>query len=150
MTQEFDARAVLCADELARQVIEHARDLLNDALPRYFPETLSGDESPDMVFGFERAITRALIEYVDAWYKGNRTATPFLTWRNATGDDVLCTCGNTVDSDGFHPCDGRGNEVEPTPALWPLPLIICGRCRAVYLQNVDALGEGAVLIGAYV
>jgi len=44
-------------------------------------------------------------------------------------------CGNTVDSDGFLPCDEDGREIEPTPELWTKPLYVCGGCGNVYSKN---------------
>lgn len=43
-----------------------------------------------------------------------------------------CTCGNTVDKDGFYPCNLDGEEVEPDEN-WS-GLYVCSRCG-----NVDYL-----------
>lgn len=90
-------------------------------------------------------------EAIDAYRWRARAPIPRMTWRNEHGDDVVCTCGNEVTSDGFDPCDARGLPVQPTAKEWPLTLVRCNRCSAVYHQppTVPARDAGAVITGEY-
>lgn len=45
-------------------------------------------------------------------------------------DDFTCTCGNQSSSNGFHPCDKEGREVEPLPS-WDC-FYLCGGCSQIY------------------
>lgn len=45
-------------------------------------------------------------------------------------DDFECACGNTVDEEGFFPCDLDGNEVEPDES-WE-DNYICSKCNQIY------------------
>jgi len=51
-------------------------------------------------------------------------------------DDVdawICICGNAPASDGFYPCDDKGNEIEPT-AAWN-GIYVCLRCGRIIEQG---------------
>lgn len=50
-----------------------------------------------------------------------------------TEDNLVCRCGNTVDNEGFYPCDAQGNEVTPLPN-WG-NLVICARCGLIFDQS---------------
>lgn len=46
--------------------------------------------------------------------------------------DLECKCGNTTASDGFVPCDDKGNEIEPTvDSNWD-GKYVCQRCGAIH------------------
>ena len=45
-------------------------------------------------------------------------------------DEFECECGNTVTDSGFHPCDAKGEEREPTDG-WE-GHYVCGQCSQVY------------------
>ena len=52
---------------------------------------------------------------------------------NKYGEFDECECGNSPDTDGFHPCDDEGVNVEPDATwgdLWSLNR--CDRCGAIY------------------
>ena len=53
-----------------------------------------------------------------------------------------CLCGNVASSEGFHPCDVRGDSMEPEPG-WE-DLYRCDRCGRIILQawNGEAAGIG--------
>ena len=48
-------------------------------------------------------------------------------------DAWVCICGNTPDSDGFFPCDAKGNEVEPVEG-WK-ELYVCANCGRIIHQS---------------
>jgi hypothetical protein len=76
---------------------------------------------------------------------------PTLTYRNDYGDDIVCSCGNEPHMDGFSSVTVRGAqvvEVEPTLAEWPVPLIQCRTCDAVFLDAERARMAGRVIYGA--
>ena len=46
--------------------------------------------------------------------------------------DLECKCGNNTASDGFVPCDDKGNEIEPTvDSNWD-GKYVCQRCGAIH------------------
>jgi len=52
---------------------------------------------------------------------------------NKYGEFDECHCGNSPDTDGFHPCNDEGVNVEPDATwgdLWSLNK--CDRCGAIY------------------
>jgi hypothetical protein len=67
----------------------------------------------------------------------------------ATADDWwVCECGNNPGSGGFSPCDRAGNEVEPTPELWPESLCMCRDCGLVInTETVDLTAHTVDIIG---
>jgi hypothetical protein len=46
-------------------------------------------------------------------------------------NNFICKCGNTVSSDGFYPCNEKGEYIEPTPE-WE-GYYKCERCEQIYL-----------------
>ena len=55
-------------------------------------------------------------------------------------DAWVCVCGNTPTSQGFYPCDDKGNEVEPL-ADWP-GLYFCDRCgRIIDAKTLEVVGQ---------
>lgn len=58
---------------------------------------------------------------------------------NAFGEDWHCVCGNTEISDGFHPCNAVGEEIEPDED-W-LELVVCGRCGEMYTHDGIVYGK---------
>jgi hypothetical protein len=52
----------------------------------------------------------------------------------------ICICGNTPSSDGFYPCDEKGNEMEPV-AGWN-DLYVCARCgRIIHQRSLEVVGQ---------
>jgi hypothetical protein len=52
--------------------------------------------------------------------------------RDATGEFLVCDCGNDVMSDGFYPVEPHsGLLVEPTPLEWDGVSWQCGKCKVV-------------------
>jgi len=50
---------------------------------------------------------------------------------NTFTDDFTCDCGNQRNIDGFHPCDKKGNIMEPDKdSIWDHDYW-CGRCGVV-------------------
>ncbi len=49
--------------------------------------------------------------------------------------DLKCKCGNTTASDGFVPCDTKGNEIEPTAENNWNGLYVCQRCGEIHNIN---------------
>jgi hypothetical protein len=47
----------------------------------------------------------------------------------------ICRCGNVPEEDGFYPCDGAGNLVEPTPEEWTTNWYVCARCGVMVDQH---------------
>ncbi|AZV43681.1 hypothetical protein BAOM_3072 [Peribacillus asahii] len=48
-------------------------------------------------------------------------------------DDFTCKCGNDVMDSGFHPCDKKGNEIEPA-TTWE-GYYKCAKCDKIYLDE---------------
>ena len=144
-TQTSDLRTIATRIASATdEVTDATRDALSDTLGRVFPEATHGDESPEMANAFSLAISTATRDFIESWVRIN--VPPTLTWRNDHGDDVVCSCGNEVHTDGFQPCDDQGAEVEPLRKSWLISLVKCGRCLAIFHQP-DGLRAGSVLIG---
>lgn len=59
----------------------------------------------------------------------------FITAPNTDPDAWRCICGNTTFSDGFFPCDERGNEMEPTIGSGWTDLYVCTRCGRIIKQD---------------
>jgi hypothetical protein len=52
----------------------------------------------------------------------------------------VCICKNTLDADGFFPCDKEGNEMEPV-AGWD-DLYVCARCgRIIKQKTLEVVGR---------
>ena len=53
------------------------------------------------------------------------------------GDDTawICLCGNTPHTDGFSPCDTKGQEMEPAAGSSWAGLYLCQRCGRVIEQT---------------
>lgn len=47
--------------------------------------------------------------------------------------DIHCDCGNTPCSEGFYPCNRKGQYVEPTPG-WE-GYYKCDRCGQLFLYE---------------
>jgi hypothetical protein len=54
-------------------------------------------------------------------------------------DAWRCICGNTPTSDGFFPCDEKGNEMEPTIGSGWTDLYVCARCSRIIRQDTLAV-----------
>ena len=55
-------------------------------------------------------------------------------------DAWICVCGNMPTSDGFYPCDEKGNEMEPVQG-WG-GLYVCARCgRIIDQRSLDVVGR---------
>jgi len=55
-------------------------------------------------------------------------------------DAWLCICGNRPDTDGFYPCDRKGNEMEPVQG-WE-DLYVCARCgRIIKQESLEVVGQ---------
>jgi hypothetical protein len=55
-------------------------------------------------------------------------------------DAWVCVCGNTPDSDGFYPCDAKGDEMEPVEG-WD-GLYVCADCgRIIHQETLAILGQ---------
>lgn len=53
-----------------------------------------------------------------------------------------CICGNTPGSDGFFPCNQRGDEIEPTIASGWVYLYVCARCGRIIKQaTLEVVGR---------
>jgi hypothetical protein len=52
----------------------------------------------------------------------------------------VCLCGNDPTSDGFYPCDEKGNEIE-TGRDWN-KLYVCARCgRIIQQDSLEIVGQ---------
>jgi hypothetical protein len=57
-------------------------------------------------------------------------------------DCWICACGNTVNTNGFFPCDATGKLVDPTPDEWPDDLVLCDACgRIAKQQTGEVVGQ---------
>jgi hypothetical protein len=50
---------------------------------------------------------------------------------SGTPEDWHCLCGNTALASSFHPCNGEGTEVEPTPEEWTTNWYVCEQCGRI-------------------
>ncbi len=57
----------------------------------------------------------------------------------AGDDDWTCLCGNTSHTDGFHPCDADGNDVEPDN-YWS-EIYRCDRCGRIIKVTGKIVGQ---------
>ena len=46
-----------------------------------------------------------------------------------------CWCDNMASTDGFQPCNEKGEEIEPTKAAGWIDLYVCGRCGIIIQQG---------------
>jgi len=54
----------------------------------------------------------------------------------------ICVCGNTPVDAGFFPCNEKGEEVEPTPEEWKIPLYVCDSCgRIINKETLEVVGK---------
>lgn len=60
-------------------------------------------------------------------------AQEFITREAGNRDEWICACGNMPHDDGFFPCDGVGNEVEPVTG-WS-GLYDCNGCGRIIRQD---------------
>lgn len=61
--------------------------------------------------------------------------------RTEVDGEWVCLCGNTAASEGFYPCDERGEMVEPTPEEWTTNWYICDRCGRMINQSTRDVVE---------
>lgn len=54
------------------------------------------------------------------------------------GVDLVCSCGNRPDLDGFYPCDDTGRHVEPVAGGSWAGLYVCDVCGALFRFGVTA------------
>ena len=47
----------------------------------------------------------------------------------------MCLCGNEPLSEGFYPCNGEGEEVEPTLEQWTTNCYVCAQCGRIINQD---------------
>jgi hypothetical protein len=54
----------------------------------------------------------------------------------------ICICKNTPTSDGFYPCDAKGNEIEPIKGSGWKDLYVCNRCgRIINMYTLEIVGQ---------
>ena len=54
----------------------------------------------------------------------------------------VCVCGNTPCDDGFYPCDGDGNEMEPSIGSDWENLYVCASCgRIINMDTLEIVGQ---------
>ena len=56
-----------------------------------------------------------------------------VVWKENDEGTFSCDCGNTAWSDGYQPCNDKGEEVEPNKD-WG-GLYVCGRCKTIGLYE---------------
>lgn len=54
-------------------------------------------------------------------------------------DDWICLCGNTSHTEGFHPCDADGKDVEPDN-YWS-EIYRCDRCGRIIKITGKIVGQ---------
>lgn len=64
----------------------------------------------------------------------------FITHEAGNDEGWVCICGNMPVSDGFYPCDEKGNEMEPVSG-WK-DLYVCNRCgRIIHQYTLEVVGR---------
>ena len=64
--------------------------------------------------------------------------------KHEAGNDEawICLCNNTPVSDGFYPCDEKGNEMEPTIGSGWESLYVCAKCgRIIDQRTLEVVGR---------
>ncbi len=66
----------------------------------------------------------------------------YITAEKDDRDAWHCICGNMPASDGFYPCDDKGNEMEPSIGSGWNGLYVCDRCgRIIRHETLEVIGR---------
>lgn len=66
-----------------------------------------------------------------------------ISYENGSEEAWVCICGNRSASEGFFPCDLRGNEVDPVAGSNWSGVYACARCgRMIHQLTLEVVGVG--------